>query len=252
MNKFFLSFNNSKISTAIASGAISTFLITLSSPALGVSLVTSRSNLGSNDQLNWSSLGTVANPPTDFTEVLPSSFSANSSQGLGVDMAFPTPETDITQPFVFQTQSGGLETGFADGDFILFSGFNPEFFPAPGNPGPLTITFDEPVFGAGTQIAVAQIPDFIASISAFDREGSLLGNFDLPGTSSVDLDNSAVFLGVSSDTANIKQLVFNTSVANGAFGINTLSIVAVDVPEPSSLLTLSLLGLGILGVKKKY
>lgn len=236
----------------MAYGAISTFLVTLSSPAFGVSLVTSRSDLGSNDLLDWSSLGTVAAPPVDFTEVLPSSFSAPSSQGLGVNVAFPTPETDITQPFVFQTQSSGLETAFADGDFILFSGFNPEFFPAPGNPGPLTITFDEPVFGAGTQIAVAQIPNFIASISAFDGEGSLLGNFDLPGTSSLDLDNSAVFLGVSSDTANIKQLVFNTSIANGAFGINTLSIVAVDVPEPGSILTLSLLGLGLLGVKKKY
>ena len=236
----------------MACGAISTFLITLSSPALGVSLVTSRSDLGSNDHLDWSSLGKVANPPADFTEVLPSSFSATSSQGLGVHVAFPTPKTDITLPFVFQTQSGGVETGFADGDFILFSGFNPEIFPAPGNPGPLKITFDEPVFGAGTQIAVAQIPDFIGSISAFDGEGSLLGNFHLPGNSFLDLDNSALFLGVSSDTANIKELVFNTSIANGAFGINTLSIVAVDVPEPGSILTLSLLSLGLLGVKNKY
>ena len=251
MNPFLLSFRNQKISTAVTFGTISTFLVTLSSQALAVTLVTSRADLGSNDQLDWSSVGTLFIPPPDPTDFLPSAFNATSSQGLGVNVAFPTPEPAISPPFVFQTQSGSLATNFAEGDFVLFSGFNPAFVPSPGNPGPLTIEFDEPVLSAGTQIAVAGTFEFIASISAFDSDGLLLGTFDLPGTSSIDLDNSATFLGVSSDTANITQLVFNTSIDNRGFGINTLSIVATSVPEPSSILTLSLLGLGLLGAKNR-
>lgn len=231
---------------------LSVVLVTLPSPVQGLTLVTSRTDLGGNDQLNWSSLGQIFIPPPDAADFLPNSLEATSVGGLGVNATFPLPnEPSITPPFVFQTSSGGVETNFADGDFILFSGFNPNFFPAPGNPGPLSITFAQPVLGGGTQIAVDDTNNFIASISAFDEDGLLLDTFSAPGTSSLEVDNSALFLGVLSETPNIKQLVFNTSVPNRAIGINSLSIVSTSVPEPVSTIALGLVGLSLLSVKKK-
>ncbi|PAX59790.1 PEP-CTERM sorting domain-containing protein [Brunnivagina elsteri] len=228
----------------------------LTSPVQALTLVQERSALLGNDQLDWSSLGKIFDPfspnPSAF---LPSSFSATSSRGLGlnVDIAPPT-EAGITPPFVFQTSPPptGVPTNFASGDFALFTGFRPGSFPAPGNPGPITITFNKPVKSAGTQINVDDTPEFTAFISAFDSANNLLGTFSTPGTSSLALDNSAVFLGMSSDTANISRLVFSTSIPNRAVAINTISIATV--PEPAS--TLGLLVVGVWGaglmLKGKY
>lgn len=144
----------------------------------------------------------------------------------------------------------GILTNFASGDFVLFTGFQSGGFPAVGNPGPLSITFDKPVLGAGTQIAVDDTLEFTALISAFDKDNNLLGNFSTIGTSSLALDNSALFLGVSSDTPNISRLVFSTSEPNRAIGINTLSIASV--PEPT--FTFGLLAFGCLatGITLKH
>jgi hypothetical protein len=68
------------------------------------------------------------------------------------------------------------------------------------------------------------------------------------GTSSLALDNSAIFLGVRTDTASISKLVYSTSVANRALGINQLSLVTIsaNVPEPAT--NISLLFLGVVGM----
>ncbi|EDX78346.1 PEP-CTERM putative exosortase interaction domain protein [Coleofasciculus chthonoplastes PCC 7420] len=128
----------------------------------------------------------------------------------------------------------------------MFTGLNPAIFPSPGNPGSLTITFDTPVKGAGTQIAVDDTFSFTAFVTAFDANDTLLGSFSVPGTSSIELDNSAAFLGILSDKPNIKRVVYSTSESDRAFAINTLSLNTVPVPEPSSLAALALLGLGAL------
>ncbi len=155
------------------------------------------------------------------------------------------PQVDgLTPPFVFQTltEPQGVPTNFANGDYLLFTGFLPGTFPAPGNPGPLSITFDEPIKAAGSQIAVDDSPSFTAFVSAFDKDNNLLGTFSTLGTSSLALDNSAIFLGIQSDKADISRLVFRTSEPDRAFAINTLSIASV--PESSSILGL----LGVLGI----
>ena len=64
--------------------------------------------------------------------------------------------------------------------------------------------------------------DYEVFISAFDDANNLLGTFSLPGISSGAQDDSAVFLGVKSDIANIKSLVFRTSSPQRGFGINFL------------------------------
>ncbi|MBV8884714.1 MAG: hypothetical protein JO235_12070, partial [Chroococcidiopsidaceae cyanobacterium CP_BM_RX_35] len=189
-------------------------------------------------------------PPQPF-KVLPFSFTATSSGGLRVNVNVPpTSNPAITPPLLFQTTANSIPTNFAAGDFVLFTGLLAHQFPAPGNPGPLTLSFETPVRGAGTQIAVDDTLNFIASISAFDNNNNLLGTFSAPGTSSLALDNSALFLGVLSDTANISRLEFNTSVTNRAIGINRLSVQTAAVPEPSSIAAPILIGIGLCAAKK--
>jgi hypothetical protein len=234
--------------TASANVVLTASLITLSLPAIAVTLITERSELGGNDQLDWSSLGQVFDPLNfDPTTFLPNTFSTISEDNLGITVDIPLASSpSITPPFVFQTgfPPSGIPTNFADGDFVLFTGFEPPqvppqpgpFVPALGNPGPITISFDTPVKGAGTQLAVDDTLAFQAFVSAFDTDDNLLGSFSLDGTSSLNLDNSAVFLGVQSDRANISRLVLSSSEENRAIGINTLSIVGV--PEPTSVIAL--------------
>ncbi|HEY9604073.1 MAG TPA: hypothetical protein V6C85_20840 [Allocoleopsis sp.] len=233
--------------SAVTVTALTVFLVTLASPIQAATLVTNRSDLGGNDLLDWSSLGKVFNPfNPNPSALLPNSFSATSQEGRGLDVEIqPTSSPGITPPFVFQTAAPpqGIPTNFANGDFLLLTGLNPTTFPALGNPGPLSITFDTPVFGAGVQIAIDDQSSFTAFVSAFDSTGTLLGAFQVPGTSSLTLDNSAVFLGVSSDTPNISKLVYSTSASDRAFAINTLTITAV--PEATS--TLGLLAVGAVG-----
>ncbi|MEH2012915.1 hypothetical protein [Nostoc sp.] len=224
-------------------------------------LVTERAVLGSNDQVDWGSLGKVFNPSApDFSTFLPNSFLATSQGGLGLDINIaPTNKPQITPPFVFQTlPPPGIRTNFAQGDFILFGGIDPTGFqplppgapdPRPqGNGGPFSISFAQPVFGAGAQIAVdisnLEVETFI---TAFDNTNNLLGSFSVLSTSSLALDNSAVFLGIRSDTPNISRLVFSSSKPQYGLAINQLSIIAV--PEPTY--TLAILAFGISGAVLK-
>ncbi|MBW4600528.1 MAG: hypothetical protein KME29_13260 [Calothrix sp. FI2-JRJ7] len=234
----------------IAATALTTIAVTSQVTAsYGITFVTQSSALGDNDQLDWSNLGVPS--PFNF---LPNSFGATSSNGLKLNVDIATSNVPgVTSPLVFQTlpPPGGIPTNFAAGDFLLFTGFNPRTFPAVGNPGPLSITFEKPVQAVGTQIAVDDTTTFTAFISAFDNDSNLLGTFSAPGTSSLNLDNSALFLGVKSDTANIARLVFSTSENNRAFAINKLRLATV--PEPSltgAIYALSALGM-IFAVKRK-
>ena len=114
-----------------------------------------------------------------------------------------------------------------------------------------TTTFDKPVQGAGTQIAVADTPSFTGFLSAFDHRNNLLGSFSITGTSGTVIDNYAVFLGVKSDSANISKLVYSSSENNRAFGVNFLSIQSTSVPASDNMVALSVLGIGVLATRKK-
>ncbi|MBD6618128.1 hypothetical protein FNW02_20440 [Komarekiella sp. 'clone 1'] len=220
-------------------------------------LVTERAVLEGNDEVDWVSLGKVFNPSApDFSAFLSNSFLATSQGGLELDINIaPTNNPQITPPFVFQTlPPPGIRTNFAQGDFILFGGIDPTGFqPLPpgapdprtqGNGGPFSISFARPVFGAGTQIAVdisnLEVETFI---TAFDNANNLLGSFSVISTSSLALDNSAVFLGIRSDTPNISRVVFSSSYPQYGLAINQVSIIAV--PEPTY--TLALLAFGVSG-----
>ncbi|PSF38535.1 hypothetical protein C7H19_05075 [Aphanothece hegewaldii CCALA 016] len=228
--------------------------LTLASSAQALNFITDRQALNGNDSIDWSSLGKVFNPfnpnPADF---LSNSFTANSAQGLGLEVDIPLPASGITPPFVFQTANPpiGIPTNFANGDFILLTGLTPMVFPSPGNPGALSISFAQPVRAAGTQIAVDDVFNFTGFISAYDVNNSLLGTFSLFGISSLALDNSAIFLGVSSTNAEIKRIEISSSVSDRAIGINTLSINNPAVPESSSSLMFIVVGVGLLVLKTR-
>ncbi|ODH01930.1 hypothetical protein A4S05_26280 [Nostoc sp. KVJ20] len=238
--------------------AITAIITFLPLPAKAATfLVNERTDLAGNDEVDWLSLGKVFNPVSpDFSAFLPNSFSTISQDGLGLDINIaPTNNPQVTPPFVFQTlPPPGIRTNFAQGDFILFGGIDPTgFIPLPpgtpdpgtlGNGGPFSISFDQPVFGAGTQIAVdvsnLEVETFI---DAFDNVNNLLGSFSVLSTSSLALDNSAVFLGIRSDTPNISRLVFSSSAPQYGLAINKLSIIAI--PEPTY--TLAILAFGVSG-----
>lgn len=243
--------------TLLVTGATCTALLAYTPlPADAATFITERSALGGNDQVDWASLGKVFNPfAPDPTAFLPNSFAATSEGGLGINVDIPQPSAaSITPPFVFVTNPipVGIPTNFAAGDFILFTGFDPSpVFPAIGNPGPLTILFDTPVFGAGTQLAVDDAFTFTGFVEAFDPLGNLIASFEAPGTSSLDLDNSAAFFGVRSDQADIAKLVLYSSVPQAALGINRLSIVTEDVPEPATMIGLIAVGAMGWSLKRK-
>jgi hypothetical protein len=192
-------------------------------PVRAITFINQRASLGSNDKIDWSSVG-AGNP----FYPLPNSFSAKSQAGYQLSVTVPS-FFGSPQPLVFQTlPAPGIETNFANKDYILFTGFTNGKFPGATNTALLTIDFDRPVKAAGTQLAlISTLKPYTALVSAFDRDDNLLATFSTEGNSSQALDNSAAFLGIISDSPNISRLVFRTSETNIPFGINEVSFTAI-------------------------
>lgn len=226
-------------------------------PANALTLITQRSALGATDQVNWESQGKVFNPfappPPNPNDFVGNNFSITSQKGLGLSVSIPVVPRPISPPFVLKVgfPPTGVPANFAIGDYLLFGGFNGAAgFPAPGNSGPITINFAQPVWGAGTQIAVDDTPTFNAFLDVYDPIGTLLQTFTIAGISSTAPDNSAKFLGVLSDHPNISKLVYRIDTPNRAIAINQLGIVVV--PEPSmGMGWLILLGGGMICLRSR-
>ena len=120
---------------------------------------------------------------------------------------------------------------------------------SPGQ-GPLTFTFDTPVFGVGANIQADFDGSFTALIEAFDRDGNLLESFSEDGNSTGSGDGSAIFIGIR-NTFGIESVTFSLTDATGDvndFAINQLDIIfppGDEIPEPATVL---LLGGGFLGL----
>jgi hypothetical protein len=172
-----------------------------------LSAVESRANLRANDSLDWSRVGQTMTPVSNL-------FSMTSSAGISVTVGIPA------GAFLRIDQTPTFPGAFDVGDSLIFTGL--------GNPGPLTVTFDVPIFGAGVQIQSdpANIPDYIAVVEAFDRSDRSLGKFEFSGVSSRKANSDVLFIGISDRSGSIKKLVFNVREqgVNVPFALNKLSL----------------------------
>jgi hypothetical protein len=204
-------------------------LLALSSQAqASLSLVTSRGALGGTDFVDWGTLGPA------FTDVLNgSTVTSNLGRTLSIT-------DDLGGNMQRRDQGTGWNGNFAPGDHLLWMN-------QPGQ-GPLTLTISGlPLLSAiGSQIQADFFGAFTAKIEAFDSAHNSLGSFTEDGVSNANGDNSAIFLGVRSTSADIASIVYSlTAAVNDTrdFAINQLDFTSQAVPEPSTLVSLGLMGL---------
>jgi hypothetical protein len=78
------------------------------------------------------------------------------------------------------------------------------------------------VAAGGAQIQLDTQDPFTAKIEAFDVSGKTLASFREKGTSTGAEDNSAIFIGISSTSANMSKIVLSIQVgaSQGDFAIN--------------------------------
>lgn len=202
----------------------------------GLILVTSRAALGGDDMLDWTQFGelTEVSSPTSFTTTGGATGSVSQLRGKG--------------QIVVQGTSALVNFATGDGAYWTqnFNGFS--------NLGPVSLTFGSPVKGVGTQIASNAYGAFTAFVSAYDANNNLLGTYYEDGVSNDKRDNSAIFIGVLSDSFDISRVVFGLSAApfigsTADFMFNQVSLVTGvnAVPEPSSF-AIAGIGMGSLAL----
>jgi len=93
--------------------------------------------------------------------------------------------------------------------------------------------------------------EFGMTLNVLDSGNNLLGSFNEAGLSTSTAHNSAIFLGVRNDTANIDHVTYSVSPPHSlGFAMNEVDLVngqLTAIPEPGRVLLLAttLTGLGI-------
>jgi len=219
-------------------------LVCLSANASTI-VVSSELGIAANGLIDWTVFG------TDHSGFLPVPSAFNLAvpglEGLGVDI------------YRGAVASGGTMRR-ADNDFTFDGNFGPGEAllhtwrldnPSEG-PLSLTFDFDHPIEGMGAQVAANWYGGFTATIEAFNGLGASLGSYDLAGNVTPINDDSALFIGILSDTQDIDRVtfsVFSPNALNGnppdEFVINGPRIV----PEPATM-TLLFAGLVALSLRR--
>lgn len=197
--------------------------------AATVTFATSRTALDGDNSINWQVVGPA------FSSA-PNPFSVTSSSGLTLTVSKASGE--FLRADQTSASDGPFSANFAPGDALIFTGRDA--------PGSVTIDFSSPVFAAGTQLESAGNGPFNAIIEALDNDGNSLGGFSVSGIAEYGGpgDNTAPFVGVLSDQANIASLRINSEREPGVgFAFNQLDLKTVPEPAVSAL---SALAFGIL------
>jgi hypothetical protein len=197
--------------------------------------INSRATLGGNDFIDWGTLGAagieIANP---FVAVSNGGISTTVSQGGGL-------------LFERLDQNPGWNGNFAPGAALIF--INQDI--NNNETKTVSLQFSTPVAGAGTQVQTNSPGEFGMTLNVFDSGNNLLGSFNEAGLSTSTADNSAIFLGVRNDTANIDHVTYTVSTPHSlGFAMDQVDLVngqLTAIPEPGTILLLatSLTGLGI-------
>ena len=220
----------------------------LSSVQAQVQSVTSRAALGVSDSLDWGSVG------APFSTI-GGAFDARLLGGLQLVVSQPSAGFELYRQNPAELQSSDQNTGwagsFAPGDAVLYTA-------APGE-GPITIRFKAPVQGVGAQVESGQYGAYTGKIEAFDFSGLSLGSYSMAGVSDSRADNSAVFVGLMSSSANISRVEFSvTTDRTGDLAMNQLSVVSEPivsiVPEPGTVALFTVGGLVVAaaGFRRRY
>jgi hypothetical protein len=208
---------------ALTAGAF----IALASPAQAT--VNLWDGTGANDTIQWGQLGVNNTPVTTPVGVV----SNNGVTGTVNDSDGSALRLD---------QGTGWSGNFAPGDTLLFNNYS----------GLINILFDNPVAAAGAQFQSNEFGSFLARIWYDDGTFADLG-FDVAGNSNSNGDDSAVFIGVISDSANIAGITYGLHItqdgppnSNSGFAIGNVQLID-GVPEPATW-AMMLLGFGGIGL----
>lgn len=124
--------------------------------------------------------------------------------------------------------------------------------------GAITIDFNQPIFGASTQIQRNLYGNFTANVQAFDLAGNLLGNSDVAGLSNGNANGSAIWISVhnnANNAPNISRLVYSTNDNDNDSTNDNDFAIATPVPLEINALPVAastiLFGLGM-WLKRKY
>jgi hypothetical protein len=194
-------------------------LFALSVAQAGVILV-SESGLGANGSIDFTGVA-------DFTTFASGNFAVTGIPGLTVGI------TDAGSSFEWRSQGSGWAGNFAPGEPLLWT--------RDAN-GPITLAFSSPIWGLGMQIQSDSYGAFSAIIEAFDSLGNPLGSVTRTDGNSTDAsDDSAIFMGLLSDSGNVSRVRISVPTATGApndFAISGPQIqsTGAEVPEPASVL----------------
>jgi hypothetical protein len=205
-------------------------------------LVTSRATLGGTDFINWGSLGPAGTLVTD-------PFNATSNGGITVGI-----DKTLAGQMQVKQQGAGANNflgNFAPGDFLIAT----NNFSTSNNP--LLFNFGGAgASAAGTQIQSGSFGSFTARIEAFDVNLVSLGSFTVNGSSSNAGDNSAIFIGLTSDVPIFRvALSLSAAPSNfiGDYAINRFDFTSattrsgpaapVDAPEPGTMVVWMLGGM---------
>ena len=202
----------SKHSKAVLAAAAACVLAAWSGSAFaGVVSVSTPSGLTNNGQVDWGVLGAYS--PGGATYVAnPSSISSVTASGVGISVSQTATTSDARFVRIDESdQANGIAGwggNFAPREKLLWTNYNA---------GVMTIVFSSLVRGVGAKIQQDGLGAFDGTIQAFDVNGNSLGVFTRtdgnPTTHDNHLaDDTAIFLGLLSDTANIKSVTFRTNL----------------------------------------